>query len=194
MICHELRNPLNGIYNNADLLKESLNEIKETLTAMTTADNLILLQRVLEELDENMEAVQAIMMCARHQKLIADDVLNMSRLDMNVITVHEVDFEPNTVMTSVVRMFEAEMSKKAIKFKVKLGDDYRKAQPFRFTGDPGRLAQVICNLINNAIKVCNLGLHFFFPTVQKIRLLTHNLILVHGARKGPTSGACGQLD
>lgn len=82
MSSHELRNPLSGVWQNAELLSNSLDgltSIIDDLCAGKTVD-----QRVLNdarrELRENADSVESILICASHQGRIADDILNVSKL------------------------------------------------------------------------------------------------------------------
>jgi signal transduction histidine kinase len=76
MTCHELRNPLNAIYNSSVLLSESLARIKSTVNLLQTADATAQLRSICldieAEVDENIDCAQTIVMCAKHQQRIAD--------------------------------------------------------------------------------------------------------------------------
>ncbi|KAJ3013857.1 hypothetical protein HKX48_005485 [Thoreauomyces humboldtii] len=183
MICHEIRNPLNGIINNADLLKDATDQRKlfypllsrylkdapgqepesgmpmEIFTPATAprADLPELLLR------QDVEAIEAIQMCARHQQVITDDVLNLSKLRSKRIMLNPVWCDPADVLARVVRMFRAESAKKGVKLValIKLTDgttilfggaDSVPPIPDSVFIDADRLSQVVFNLLSNAMK------------------------------------------
>ena len=88
---HELRNPLSCILNSADLTVDvfsSLHKIFEDLISTNNPEAIqTLLRRAGEDLQEGSEAAQAIILCARHQSIIAGDILNSSRLDQGLLGV-----------------------------------------------------------------------------------------------------------
>jgi signal transduction histidine kinase len=76
--CHELRNPLNAIYNSAALLGESLVKIDMKLNAMKDMDDaerLSTFKTIHAEILEDIESANTIVFCARHQKRITDGAL-----------------------------------------------------------------------------------------------------------------------
>jgi signal transduction histidine kinase len=74
--CHELRNPLNAIYNSAALLGESLARIGTALKSFENVDGDDTLKSQLAviktELMEDIDSASTIVLCARHQKRITD--------------------------------------------------------------------------------------------------------------------------
>ncbi|KAJ3034930.1 hypothetical protein HDV00_004540 [Rhizophlyctis rosea] len=172
MTCHELRNPLNGIYHNADLLHESLKEVQKEVTALdrtveiTPWEDSAPVQRKEEqkiavsvkkvtswlgqEVISDLEAVETISLCAQHQKKIADDVLHMSKLSMNLLVLASVDFQPVVEIRKVLRMFETEAKSKRIDMKFIIADSFNNIDWVR--GDPTRLGQVMLNLLTNALR------------------------------------------
>jgi signal transduction histidine kinase len=63
------RNPLNAIYNSAEILMESISKLREEAGSNST------IQVSPEQLDEDLDALNTILLCAKHQKTIADDIL-----------------------------------------------------------------------------------------------------------------------
>jgi signal transduction histidine kinase len=75
--CHELRNPLNAIYNSAALLGESLLRIEAALNALREQDGGAFAQqpefeKINAELQEDIDSANTIVLCAKHQKRITD--------------------------------------------------------------------------------------------------------------------------
>jgi signal transduction histidine kinase len=76
--CHELRNPLNAIYNSAALLGESLSRIETSLHALSEASPGLIshpeFEKINAELREDIDSTSTIVLCARHQKRITDGI------------------------------------------------------------------------------------------------------------------------
>jgi signal transduction histidine kinase len=78
-----------------------------------------------EQIDVDKEAIEAIDTCSKHQKVItglsralltenADDVLDLSKLDANKLSLNSIQFNPKRTLEAVVKMFEAELKLKQI--------------------------------------------------------------------------------
>ncbi|KAJ3293386.1 hypothetical protein HK104_004515 [Borealophlyctis nickersoniae] len=149
-LCHELRNPLNGIYGNVELLEMGL-QIRGNVLAKAELDEEDL-GRMREQLALDRQSVEAITKCVEHQKILTDDVLNFSKLQLGKVVLQEVEFNPITVISNVAKMFEAQASRKGINMRVNVP-----VSDINVKGDPHRLSQVIINLIANAIKFTDEG-------------------------------------
>lgn len=173
VICHELRNPLNGIYHNADILVEMGSSIRDIIQKFR-ADLLIkhnteelssvklgaedtkpvtdLIEFLDVELEQGLESLESLNLCAKHQKRIADDVLQMSKLSMNLVSLTQTAFDPLVETSNVIRMFEREAYVKGIDFKFSLGTAYRDLDIGWVSADPIRFSQVLVNFISNAVR------------------------------------------
>lgn len=68
-ICHEIRNPIQGIVGNCDIMMDTIIHTEKLLGKQNMAVSLI----------ESMRAcTEAIQVCAKYQKTITDDVLTLS--------------------------------------------------------------------------------------------------------------------
>jgi len=173
VICHELRNPLNGIYHNADIVLESVNNIREEMIKFreelarshNTPDLAVitylpkdsraiahLFDFLESELTQDLESLESLNLCAKHQKRIADDVLQMSKLSMNLVSLTRTSFDPLVETGNVIRMFEREAVVKGITFKFTLGPRYHDLEIGWVSADPIRFAQVLINFISNAVR------------------------------------------
>jgi len=82
MTAHELRNPLNGIYHNADIISEgavracSLLHSMEPTTQPDEANKLK--TEALKEVENISECVETIGLCAKHQKVIYTSYISCS--------------------------------------------------------------------------------------------------------------------
>lgn len=113
MICHEIRNPLSGILNNVDLLRMGISERNEIYQKLSTLD-VELESAAFAQLKEDINAIFAIEACAKHQRVMTDDVLNLSKLRSNRIVLNPVVMRVRGVVKGVLGMFEAEADKKGI--------------------------------------------------------------------------------
>eukprot|EP01102_Stenamoeba_stenopodia_P022775 TRINITY_DN961_c0_g4_i1.p1 TRINITY_DN961_c0_g4~~TRINITY_DN961_c0_g4_i1.p1 ORF type:complete len:666 (+),score=158.48 TRINITY_DN961_c0_g4_i1:338-2335(+) len=146
-ICHEIRNPLNGIYGNLELMNESLVELQK-LTKSTLSHNEV--QYHLAQLDT---ALKSIRECAEHQQAIADEVLRLSELESHQIVLHLSHFDPRVIIDSVVNMFRAAAEKKNLQIRV----DSPKNRVIQIYNDAARLKEILINLVSNAIKFTEKG-------------------------------------
>ena len=173
VICHELRNPLNGIYHNADIVSESVTSVREQVLKLR--DDLFrthktndlsnieysyqdsqtishLVEFLDTELAQDLESLKSLNLCAKHQKRIADDVLQMSKLSMNLVSLTITQFDPLQETRNVIRMFEREAFVKNIAFKFTIGEGYRRLEIGWVSADPIRFSQVLLNFISNAVR------------------------------------------
>jgi len=104
------------------------------------------------ELQQNLESLESLNLCAKHQKRIADDVLQMSKLSMNLVSLTVTPFDPLVETRNVIRMFEREAFLKNIDFKFTLENGYHDLQVGWVSADPIRFAQVLLNFISNAVR------------------------------------------
>jgi signal transduction histidine kinase len=94
------------------------------------------------EMDE--EALDAIELCAKHQKVITNDVLSISKWESNQIVLNKVECNPEQIIKIVIKMFQMELLKKEIlmEFLVK-----KKAKNLIVKIDTDRFSQVMTNLL-----------------------------------------------
>ncbi len=89
---HELRNPLSAITQLADGIAKSMDDA----SAQTWKD----------VAQESAEAANTILACASHQKRIIDDVLVLSRLDSEMLSITPTVAQPSKVVSSTISMLE----------------------------------------------------------------------------------------
>jgi CheY-like chemotaxis protein len=141
----------------ADSLAHSLSEMKSILDrtdrqSMRDVDTATITKR-LQGCTSNMtEAADTIMACTVHQKRIIDDILSLSKLDSNLLEICPSAFQVKTFLEQVESTFRFEATQAGVTFTTtpdpslnQLGIDWIEA-------DPGRIMQVLVNLVANAIK------------------------------------------
>lgn len=84
--------------------------------------------------------------CAQHQKVIADDVLGLSKLEQNRVALDRTPFNILETIKQAMAMYEAStrIKKLALSFKSEL-----ESRQCFVTGDPFRLKQIITNILSN---------------------------------------------
>ena len=127
---HEIRTPMNGILGMARLVLDS---------------PLVAAQRdQMETLKASAEALLAIL----------DDILDLSKLEAGRVEFEHVAFNPSRVVTGVATLLRARADDKGLGLTTALDA----AMPVWLSGDPGRLRQVLLNLVGNAIKFTDAGM------------------------------------
>ncbi|GAA6012992.1 hypothetical protein JCM11491_000931 [Sporobolomyces phaffii] len=151
---HENRNPLSGVWQNAEVVSASLEKYVELLEDLKDGDMppIETLQALHDEMLENTEAMESILLCTAHQGRIADDILNVSKLNMGLLTINLVPFELVPRIVEVKRMFEAECSQKQIDLRLIAGSSVNELDSNWITADPARLHQILLNFLSNSIK------------------------------------------
>ncbi|WP_333671429.1 response regulator [Elioraea tepidiphila] len=123
-ISHELRTPLNGVLGMNRLLLES------GLTA------------------QQREQAETVRDCARDLTAMIEALLDAAELETGTLTLKEAVFEPAALGEMVVGAFAEEARAKRIELALVLGEGT--TEPRR--GDPGRVHQVLANLVANAVR------------------------------------------
>jgi signal transduction histidine kinase len=135
------------------LFKHNTDQLSSvTLSAEDTQPVTDLIEFLEVELEQGLESLESLNLCAKHQKRIADDVLQMSKLSMNLVSLAQTAFDPLVETSNVIRMFEREAFVKHIDFKFTLGSAYRDLGVGWVCADPIRFSQVLVNFISNAVR------------------------------------------
>ncbi|KAK3683277.1 hypothetical protein LTR37_020390 [Vermiconidia calcicola] len=128
---HEMRNPLTAIVQLADGISKSLSATEDTVT--TTRD----VYRAVA--NNSVESANTILACANHLQRVIDDVLMLSRLESQMLSITPVVAQPTDVVTNTVKMFDGEVVLHGTKIEVVRDESYQSMQ-------------ILINLISNAIK------------------------------------------
>jgi PAS domain S-box-containing protein len=128
---HEIRTPITGVIGMADLLSGmDLNE-------------------------EQREYVDNIQTSASSLLTVINDILDFSKVESGRLDIEEVQFSLTVVVKDVVRMLQFAVTRKNLDFRSDIGDDIEK--DLVVMGDPGRVRQIITNLLTNSIKFTHHG-------------------------------------
>lgn len=139
---HELRNPLSAVLQSAEGIISLLNKYQ--------ADTNRLL-----DIEQIVDSAQTILLCVNHQRLIIEDILAVSKLDSNLMTVSPVPSDPRDLIWNSLKMFEAELASKEIDWEFWVLETYDLLEVSWVKLDPSRTTQILVNLVANG--------WFFFP-------------------------------
>ena len=84
---------------------------------------------------------------------VIDDVLDFSKIEAGKMNLEEIDFSLCDCLAETLKILTLRADEKSLE----LACDIDTGLPDRLSGDPGRLRQIIMNLVGNAIKFTEHG-------------------------------------
>ncbi len=129
VMSHEIRTPMSGILGMAELLQT---------TALTPRQ-----REFVEVIDRSGDALLVLI----------NDILDFSKADAGELQLEAVELEPGELVDDAVELFAERSRGRGLA----LNADLRGVRGLTVMGDPGRLRQILLNLIGNALKFTEEG-------------------------------------
>ncbi|CAE6366411.1 unnamed protein product [Rhizoctonia solani] len=155
---HELRQPVSAIIQNAEVVRTNMKGFRNLLhdcrkrnISYTPTD------RMLAELEDDLQAMDSITQCGLAQARIANDVLSLSRIQLNVLSIIPTEFDIKQETTQILMVFRNELMSKNIQFSLDLGRGADVYGLHTISTDRSRYAQIITNLMSNAIRFTDMS-------------------------------------
>ncbi|MFO7601605.1 MAG: response regulator [Candidatus Desulfacyla sp.] len=126
---HDIRTPMNGIIGMTDLCLDT------------------------ELTDEQREYLGMVKSSADSLLSLLNDILDFSKMESGMLELERIDFNLSNVVEDTVKSLAYLAHKKGLEIACRI----HREVPIPLVGDPGRLRQIIVNLVGNALKFTESG-------------------------------------
>ncbi len=136
---HEIRTPMNGVIGMLEILSET------PLTRDQTS------------------YVESTRQSAHSLLTLINDILDFSKVEAGKLDIEQIGFNLATTMDSLLDFLGPRAMEQGVDFGLLIEKDV----PLRIVGDPGRVRQILFNLVGNAIKFTKTGYIFIRVSCEK---------------------------
>jgi signal transduction histidine kinase/CheY-like chemotaxis protein len=126
---HEIRTPMNGVLGMSELL---------LATSLT---------------EKQRRFVGNIHGCGQSLLAVINDILDFSKIEAGKLALEPIAFDPREVVRQVTELLATRVRADAVEVRC----EFDPAVARTVTGDPGRLRQILTNLVGNAVKFTERG-------------------------------------
>ena len=84
---------------------------------------------------------------------IINEILDFSKIEAGQVVLENMDFNVRELVAKVISMHEIQARQSGLYLKT----DFQETIPVTLSGDPGRISQILINLVSNAIKFTDTG-------------------------------------
>lgn len=126
---HEIRTPIAGIIGMTNLILDTPLDLEQA------------------------ECARTVEICGKQLLTLVNDILDFSKIESQHIELESIEFDLSSVVEDAIEIVRGPADSKGLDISALVGATV----PVRATGDPGRLRQILVNLMNNAIKFTEHG-------------------------------------
>lgn len=129
MMSHELRTPMNGVLGMAHALERT------------------------ELTDQQRDYVSTLLRSGGGLMTILNDVLDLAKIEAGRFEIEDAPFDLRQKMSKIMELWQVAADEKGLRLTCEIHPD----APTWVLGDPGRIRQILLNLVSNAIKFTSEG-------------------------------------
>jgi PAS domain S-box-containing protein len=180
----------------------------EIRTAMNCINGMTELLYTTEITPAQKEYLELVKSSADSLMNLINDILDLARIEAGKLRLEQLSFDLKALILEIFKIYQLQAEQKGLQFEAWVAPEV----PDNLTGDPGRLRQVLANLLGNAIKFTekggvtlrievqkqsSLAMHILFTVSDtgigvkpdKIDLLFKNFSQVEGNRINKSNGS-----